>query len=88
MIGIIDYGSGNVRSVHNVLKHLGYNAVVSNTKDNIQKCSHLILPGVGSFGASMRKIENTIPFDCLEEQVLKNQRGPSIPTLTATESEF
>ncbi len=73
-ICILDYGSGNVRSVHNVLKHLGYNAVVSNTKDNIKKCSHLILPGVGSFGASMRKIENTIPFDCLEEQVLKNAK--------------
>jgi glutamine amidotransferase len=72
LICILDYGSGNVRSVQNVIKHLGYNCVVSNSKDNILNCSHLILPGVGSFSASMRKIENTIPFDCLENQVLKN----------------
>lgn len=71
-ICILDYGSGNVRSVYNVIKYLGYNAVISNTKESILNCSHLILPGVGSFSSSMKKIENTIPLDCMEEQVLKN----------------
>lgn len=72
LVCILDYGSGNVRSVENVIKHLGYEVVVSNGKDNIVNCSHLILPGVGSFSASMRKIENTIPFDILEDQVLRS----------------
>jgi len=70
-ICILDYGSGNVRSVYNMIKYLGYDAVVSNSVDKIKNCSHLILPGVGSFGASISKIESSIPFDCLETEVIK-----------------
>jgi imidazole glycerol-phosphate synthase subunit HisH len=67
---VLDYGSGNVKSVYNVLKHLGHNVVVSNEKLVIKNCSHLILPGVGSFGSAMKKITAQIPMDCLEHVVL------------------
>lgn len=72
MICILNYGSGNVRSVYNVLKFLGYNATISNNKADIQNASHLILPGVGAFNSSMKKILDTIPMDILEDQVIKN----------------
>ncbi len=68
---ILDYGSGNVRSVYNVVKHLGHNVVVSNNEETIKNCSHLILPGVGSFSSAMKKIKNNIPFDCLENEVVQ-----------------
>ena len=57
MICILDYGSGNVRSVENVIQYLGYNYVVSNDNKLIKKASHIILPGVGSFDSSMEKIK-------------------------------
>lgn len=74
MICILNYGSGNVRSVYNVLKFLGYNATISNNKADIQNASHLILPGVGAFNSSMKKILDTIPMDILEDQVIKNAK--------------
>ena len=67
---VLDYGSGNVRSVYNILKYLGHDVAVSNEKSAIKNCSHLILPGVGSFGSAMEKITAKIPIDCLENSVL------------------
>ena len=72
MICILNYGSGNVRSVYNVLKFLGYDATISNNKADILNASHLILPGVGAFNSSIKKILDTIPIDILENQVIKN----------------
>jgi imidazole glycerol-phosphate synthase subunit HisH len=67
---ILDYGSGNVKSVYNVLKFLDYNVKVSNSENDIKNCSHIILPGVGAFGASMEKIMSRIPFDVLENEIV------------------
>ena len=67
---LLDYGSGNVKSVYNILDFLGYRVKISNTSEDIRNSSHIILPGVGAFGASMKKIMDTIPFDVLENEVL------------------
>ncbi len=72
MICILDYGSGNVGSVLNVLKFMGYEVKVSNSKSDIESSSHIILPGVGAFKASMEKISNNIPIDILEKEILNN----------------
>ena len=68
---LLDYGSGNVKSVYNILDFLGYNVKISNSSEDIKNSTHIILPGVGAFGASMKKIMNTIPFDVLENEVLQ-----------------
>lgn len=67
---ILDYGSGNVKSVYNVFKYLGFDADISNEKRVIKNASHIVLPGVGAYGPSMEKIHRKIPFDVLENQVL------------------
>ena len=59
---ILDYGSGNVKSVFNICKYIDDNTVISNDIENIKKCSHIILPGVGSFKSSMDKIKKNLPF--------------------------
>ncbi len=69
MICILDYGSGNVRSVFTLLNSLKVSVVVSNKKEDILTASHLILPGVGAFGAAMEKIRHLIPLAVLEEAV-------------------
>ena len=71
LVCILDYGSGNVKSVFNIIQFLGYNVKISNAIEDIKNCTHLILPGVGSFGASMKKIINTLPIDVLENEVLR-----------------
>jgi glutamine amidotransferase len=71
---ILDYGSGNVRSVSNLITHLGYEGVVSNQPDDITQATHLILPGVGAFGAAMKKIREKLPLELLEQEVLTDSK--------------
>jgi glutamine amidotransferase len=49
MIGIIDYGMGNLRSVQKALEHLGAAAVIGETPQALSGTDRLILPGVGAF---------------------------------------
>lgn len=48
MIGIIDYGAGNIRSVRNALDRLGIDSIVSRDPLELDTADKLILPGVGS----------------------------------------
>ena len=72
---VLDYGSGNVASVYNLLYRLNYDVKISNSSSDIKNSSHLILPGVGAFGASIEKIKNNIQIDLLENEV-KNKKKP------------
>ena len=56
MIGIVDYGAGNLRSVQKALEALGKKAAVSGEASVLDGCERLILPGVGSFGAGMHEL--------------------------------
>jgi glutamine amidotransferase len=71
---ILDYGSGNVRSVSNLIAHLGHEGVVSNQSDDITQATHLILPGVGAFGAATEKIRERLPLELLEQEVLTHRK--------------
>lgn len=56
MLGIIDYGAGNLRSVQKALEAIGEKAVISGDRSVLDGCEKLILPGVGSFGAGMAQL--------------------------------
>lgn len=71
---ILNYGSGNVGSVFNILKLINPEVVISNEPEEILKASHLVLPGVGAFGASMEKIRKTIPLEVLKDEVFKKNK--------------
>lgn len=49
MIAIIDYGVGNLHSVLNAFKSLGYEACITSDEDVILNASKVVLPGVGAF---------------------------------------
>ncbi|MEH7236618.1 imidazole glycerol phosphate synthase subunit HisH [Bacillus sp. JJ1562] len=53
MIGIIDYGMGNLYSVSKALERMNYEYFISSTPDELAKADGLILPGVGSFKDAM-----------------------------------
>jgi imidazole glycerol-phosphate synthase subunit HisH len=66
---ILDYGSGNVKSVYNSINKLGISVIVSNEEKDINNASHLVLPGVGSYGKAMEKISETLPLEFVGKQV-------------------
>jgi len=56
MIGIIDYGRGNLRSVEKALEKLGYQAKVLEKAEELPLADGLILPGVGAFADAMKAL--------------------------------
>lgn len=57
LIGIVDYGAGNLMSVSNALDFLGFdNEIISEPKD-ITGADAIILPGVGAFPAAVECLE-------------------------------
>lgn len=67
MITIIDYKSGNLRSISNGFKKIGVDAKITDDAEEIANADYLVLPGVGAFGTAMENIE---PFkDVIYEHV-------------------
>ena len=66
-IAIVDYGAGNLMSVHNTLDYLGYENKVAASADMIESAAGVILPGVGAFPDAMVALEHS----GLTEAVLK-----------------
>jgi imidazole glycerol-phosphate synthase subunit HisH len=73
MITIINYGMGNLGSVLNMLKKLGTPAKISSVHEDILKAEKLLLPGVGSFDAAMRRIHETGLYEVLNKLVLEKK---------------
>ncbi len=49
MIALLDYGSGNLRSVHKALLKVGANVRVTQTPAGMKDARGVVLPGVGAF---------------------------------------
>jgi len=56
---IVDYGAGNISSVRNAFRHLGFEPLVSHDPNQISNADSIVLPGVGSFGAAMSFLRTT-----------------------------
>ena len=66
MITIIDYDAGNIKSVEKAFLHLGQDVRITRDRDEILSASHVVLPGVGSFGDAMHHLKeyNLLTFEC------------------------
>lgn len=69
MTGIIDYGLGNLGSIYNMLDVIGEDAVITDNPHKLHECNRLILPGVGSFDAGMKNLEEKSLINCLKKEV-------------------
>lgn len=58
MIGILDYGMGNLMSVFNALEFLGAKSKLIKSPEETISCSHLVIPGVGAFAKAMANIKD------------------------------
>lgn len=57
MIGILDYGMGNLYSVEKALERLSGMPRVIHSPEEVRAVDRLILPGVGAFGDAMKALE-------------------------------
>lgn len=74
MVAVIDYGMGNVGSVKNAIRFLGSEVELTNRSEDIERASHIILPGVGAFGEGMCNLEKFGLLDVLKREVLEKEK--------------
>ncbi len=72
-ISIIDYDIGNILSVKRSIEKLGFNAIVTNNKEEILNSDKVILPGVGAFKNGMNLLEKYNLANVILE-VVKNKK--------------
>ena len=73
MVAIIDYDAGNLRSVEKALEALGAETVVTRDPEVIAGSSRVILPGVGSFGDAMERLNQYGLPDVIRRTVSGNK---------------
>ncbi len=73
MITIIDYNTGNLGSIKNMLKRLGIASQITNEATKIEQAEKLILPGVGHFDYGMTNLHNSGLVNILNQKVLENK---------------
>ena len=67
MIGIVDYGAGNLFSVGKALDFLGADFRILSTPGRVGEVDRLILPGVGAFGAAAERLEESGWMEALRD---------------------
>ena len=73
MIAIIDYGVGNLGSVLNAFKYLGYDCVVTSNKEEILNADKVVLPGVGAFKDAMDAFREKGFVDVINKVIENNK---------------
>lgn len=74
MIGIIDYGLGNLTSVAGAVAKLGFDATITADPDRLSDCEKLILPGVGAFPDGMANLRARGLIEPLNEMVIRGRK--------------
>jgi len=69
IIAILDYDAGNLKSVYKALQFLGQEAEITRDAEKIRRADKVILPGVGSFGDAMKKLEEYHLTEIIHETV-------------------
>ena len=59
LLGLVDYGSGNLRSVQRAIEHAGGECTHVQCESHTTGCAALVVPGVGSFGDCARQLRET-----------------------------
>lgn len=72
MIAIIDYDAGNIKSVEKAFQFLKQDVILTRDAGQILNADAVVLPGVGSFGDAMKKLENYGLIDIIHKVVEKN----------------
>lgn len=73
MIGIVDYGAGNLRSVKKAMEHLGVRCKIIASQDDFAGVERMILPGVGAFQAAVDRLQETGMYESVKDWLLSDK---------------
>ena len=73
MIGILNYGLGNVHAIQNIYRRLGIDAQIVSTIDELGEATKIILPGVGAFDWAIERLQATNLLPTLNERVMRDK---------------
>lgn len=71
MIGIVDYGMGNLLSVFNAFEYLGVNVKICSNPEELRRVDRIVLPSVGAISQCISKLNESGFSESLQEQVIK-----------------
>ena len=74
VVGIINYGAGNIFSVTNAFNHLGVSIRIVSGLDDMEGVTHVVLPGVGAFGHCFQRLKSSGLTATLNEWALVRGR--------------
>lgn len=77
MIAIVDYGTGNVGSLGNMLHKIGQTATLASTPEVLERADAILLPGVGAFDRGMGNLQASGLLETLTRRV----QGDGVPVL-------
>ncbi|TAL59628.1 MAG: imidazole glycerol phosphate synthase subunit HisH [Bacteroidetes bacterium] len=70
---IIDYGMGNLGSIANMIKYLGYKSIITSDIVQIETANKIILPGVGHFDKAMQNISSLGLLKVIQQKAIKDK---------------
>jgi imidazole glycerol-phosphate synthase subunit HisH len=73
MVTIVDYKTGNLGSIRNILKRIGEDSLVTSSPADLIDAKKIILPGVGAFDTGMKNLRELGLIDILNEKVLQQK---------------
>ena len=73
MVGIIDYGVGNLFSLQSSFRAIGQEAFVSGDPEQLKKADRLVLPGVGAFEDAAKKLRQSGMADFVRQQAAEGK---------------
>ena len=74
MIGIINYGLGNLLAFKNSFELLGKSSKILNYPHEFENCTHFVLPGVGSFDYAIECLKNSNIYKSVERSVFVEKK--------------
>ena len=74
LVGVINYGLGNISAFQYALKKLNCEVNIISHCDDINSCSHLILPGVGAFDYAIELLKSSGMLDIINKNVLLDKK--------------
>ena len=70
---ILDIDSGNILSLKNIINKFHNNIKISKLDRDLENCTHIFLPGVGSYSEVMKKLKKNISIELLKKKILDNK---------------
>ncbi|RMF58730.1 MAG: imidazole glycerol phosphate synthase subunit HisH [Calditrichaeota bacterium] len=73
MIGIVDYGAGNLLSVSKAVRYLGFPFRIITSEKDFAGVNKIILPGVGAFGSAIEQLHQKKLIQPLQKWLQEDQ---------------